>query len=200
MPSRSGEGRLAVVILVGLLIGICTAWGASSLVLAPRTAAPSVELQGTLAYYTLTSVGDLDGFVLTDGTQIHLPRHLARSLVFVARPGDSVMVRGAEPSGTPVVEAEEVHNELSGAALTRTGPKPRPDRGPSHLSGTVQFTLRGPDGELTGAVLQDGTVLRLSPEDPGQYAAQLTPGRLVTIQGRLLNTPFGRVVDVNRVE
>lgn len=200
MSSRSGEGRLIVVILVGLLIGICTAWGVGSLVLGSREYVSDVELRGILAHYTLTSAGDLDGFVLTDGTQIYLPRHLARSLPLVARPGDGVTVRGDRQAGTPVIGAEQVHNELSGAALTKTGPKPQPDRGLARLNGTVQFILHGPDGELTGAVLQDGTVLRLSPDNPDQYTAQLTPGRSVAVQGRLLSTPLGRVIGVNRIE
>lgn len=163
-------------------------------------ATPPVQLQGTLAHYTLTVTGEINGFVLADGTQVNVLRHLATSLVLVARPGDAVTVKGRRQRAGPAIDAEDVRNDMSGAVLSRRGPKPRPDLGSSEVTGKVQFMLHGPDGALDGVVLEDGTVLRLPPENTEQFAAQLTPGLPVVAQGRLLSTPFGRVVDVNRLE
>ncbi|HEY1431542.1 MAG TPA: hypothetical protein VGF39_07945, partial [Stellaceae bacterium] len=51
-------------------------------------------LQGKVAQYSLTPRGDVDGLILEDGTEIHLPPHLGAQLVFAIKPGDRVTVHG----------------------------------------------------------------------------------------------------------
>ena len=136
---------------------------------------PSMQSAGTLAHYTLTPKGDVDGFVLSDGTQIHLPPHLSTALVYTARPGDAVVVQGHRIKEGPVVEANEVRNQASGLSLIVAGPKDRAgeaEAGPARVDGKVQFTLRGPKGEINGAVLEDGTVLRMPPAEAAKQAAR----------------------------
>jgi hypothetical protein len=38
-------------------------------------------VSGTVAHYTLTPRGDVDGLVLTDGTEVSFPPHLSTELV-----------------------------------------------------------------------------------------------------------------------
>jgi hypothetical protein len=59
----------------------------------------------------------------------------------------------------------------------------------------VQTSLYGPAGDLNGAVLYDGTIVRMPPREAYQFASLLAPGQMVTVQGWALNTPYGRVVD-----
>src|SRR5579875_3896071 len=47
-------------------------------------------VHGTLEHYTLTPRGDVDGFVMSDGTEVHVPPPLSSALVFIAHPGDAV--------------------------------------------------------------------------------------------------------------
>ena len=49
---------------------------------------------GTVRFFTLTPRGDVDGFILADGTQVHVPPHLSTQLVAAVRLGDAVTVRG----------------------------------------------------------------------------------------------------------
>ena len=49
---------------------------------------------------------------------------------------------------------------------------------------------------MNGALLDDGTVLRLPPPVASQFASLLTPGQTVTAQGWGLNTAYGRVIEV----
>jgi hypothetical protein len=198
--ARSAEWRRAAAIIIALVVGLGVTLVTGSKVRASDPATRPVRLQGILAHYTLTTTGDINGFVLADGTQINVLRHLATSLVLVARPGDPVTVQGRRQKVGPAIDADDVRNDTSGAVLAGRGPKPRPDLGSSQVTGKVQFMLHGPDGALDGVVLEDGTVLRLPPENLEQFAAQLAPGLLVVAQGRLLSTPFGRVVDVNRLK
>ncbi|MFL5337059.1 MAG: hypothetical protein ACJ8H8_28740 [Geminicoccaceae bacterium] len=153
---------------------------------------------GTLAHYTLAPRGEVDGFVLSDGTQVHFPPHLAAALVFTARPGDAVTVQGRRHKNGPVIEANEIRNKASGIVFVNSGPKhPKEEAKPGQVTGKVQFTLHGPKGDVNGAILEDGTVLRLPPREA---ATQLAPGQAVTAAGPVVATPMGKVVEVNKLD
>jgi hypothetical protein len=63
------------------------------------------ETHGTVQRFTLTPRGELDGFMLTDGTQVHLPPHLSGELGAAVRIGDPVSVRGYRSPTVPLVVA-----------------------------------------------------------------------------------------------
>ena len=64
----------------------------------------------------------------------------------------------------------------------------------------MQFALHGPKGDLNGALLEDGTVLRLPPKEALRSAAQLTPGQRISATGQMVTTPMGRVVVVDKLD
>src|SRR5437899_3059042 len=49
-------------------------------------------IQGKVAQYSLTPRGDVDGLILDDGTEVHLPPHLGTQLVFLVKPGDGTQI------------------------------------------------------------------------------------------------------------
>ncbi len=51
-------------------------------------------IQGKVAEYSLTPRGDVDGLILADGTEVHMPPHLGTQLVYAVKPGDAVTIRG----------------------------------------------------------------------------------------------------------
>ena len=63
----------------------------------------------------------------------------------------------------------------------------------------MKYTLHGRKGEINGAMLEDGTVLRLPPHEAARNAARLAPGQTVTAEGPGLTTPMGRVVEVKKL-
>jgi len=67
------------------------------------------------------------------------------------------------------------------------------------VQGRVQRLLRRPAGDVDGALLDDGTVLRMPPHVAYQFATLLAPGQIVAAQGWGLNTAYGRVIDVQSV-
>jgi hypothetical protein len=101
--------------------------------------------------------GDLDGFVLTDGTDVHLPLHLSVQLAAAVRPGDSVLVRGGPPP--------------PGFGPPPPSGVPTPGTPRTSLNGRVQTSIYGPAGDLNGAVLEDGTIVRLPPPTANQSAS-----------------------------
>jgi hypothetical protein len=67
------------------------------------------------------------------------------------------------------------------------------------VPGAQQRLLRGPAGDVDGALLDNGTVLRMPPHVAYQFATLLAPGQTVAAQGWGLNTAYGRVIDVQSV-
>ncbi len=188
------------------------AWPAAAPSPLPAPAAPSAPLyvprqlpaiKGTVSRYTLTPRGDVDGLILADGTEVRFPPHLSTQLVYAVKPGDAVTVRGLEALSVPLVTAVSITNDASGQSVMDNGPgfgagskgPPQPGQMMS-VQRRVQTTLHGPRGEVNGAMLNDGTILRLPPPEAERFASLLAPGQAIALQGDELVTPMGRVVEV----
>jgi hypothetical protein len=66
-------------------------------------------------------------------------------------------------------------------------------------AGQVRQGLHGPRGDINGAVLDDGTQLKLPPPAAYQVLGWLQPGQTVAVRGYLLTNSFGRVMDVQAI-
>jgi hypothetical protein len=171
------------------------------------------ETRGTVQRFTLTPRGDLDGFVLADGTDVHFPPHLSAQLAAAVRPGDVVSVRGYRSPSVPLVVAAAVTVSATNQTVVDQGPPPpgfgpppppppgvpAPGAQPTSLNGNVQTPLYGPRGDLNGAVLDDGTIVRVPPPTAYQISNLLAPGQTITVQGWGLSTAYGRVIDAQAI-
>jgi hypothetical protein len=82
--------------------------------------------------------GDVDGFVLSDGTEVKFPPHQAEQLSGLVRRGDEVRVEGRRhetPHGDIHLHADRITAVASGRALDRDEPglppreaRPAPER------------------------------------------------------------------------
>jgi hypothetical protein len=63
----------------------------------------------------------------------------------------------------------------------------------------MRLSLHGPKGELRGAVLDDGTSLRMPPDSAAALTDYLTPGASIYAWGRGVKNRFGRVIDVDDI-
>jgi hypothetical protein len=171
------------------------------------------EIRGIVQRFTLTPRGELDGFLLADGTQVHLPPHLTTELAAAVRPGDPVTVRGYRSPSVPLVAAVEVTDSATNQTVIDQGPPPPGSRSPppppgvpapgaqqTSLNGKVERSLYGPAGDLNGAVLEDGTIIRLPPPVAAQSLSPLAPGQTIAVEGFALGTAYGRVIDAQSVE
>ncbi|WGD56035.1 hypothetical protein QA641_20335 [Bradyrhizobium sp. CB1650] len=158
------------------------------------------ESRGIVRQYTLTPRGDVDGIILTDGTEVKLPPHLTAQTVFVIHPGDAVSVRGLRARALPLVDAASITNVTTGKSVVDNGP---PDRRAGHdeqvINGRISILLHGKRGELNGVLLDDGTVLRLPPPEAERLQDWLRPGQAVSVRGQILDTALGKVVDVEAI-
>ncbi len=182
---------------------------------------------GEVQHFTLTPRGDIDGFILADGTEIKTPPHLSTALAYAVKRGDTVTVHGLRAAALPLVQAVSVTDEASGATVVDNG-GPRPGRGPApppppppgapdpavappnpasmaplpgltEAQGKIRMTLHGPAGDVNGALLEDGTALRLPPPEAARFAALLQPGQDLVAEGTVLSNPLGTVMEVRQL-
>ena len=187
-------------------VPVAAAWTQSA-----GDAAPLPTAAGRVAQYTLTPHGDVDGLILEDGTEIHLPPHLGPQLVRTVRPGDAVTVRGLRARAIPMMQAMAVTNDVTGASVADTG-SPDPASagrrggisgearlGEMLAQGTIRSQLHGPRGDFNGVLLTDGAVIRLPPPEAQRLSSRLQPGMSIAVQGPGSQGPLGRAIQAVRI-
>jgi hypothetical protein len=192
-----------VLLMSGLLAGtsgLAFAQGAATFDPAQLPA-----IKGKIAQYSLTPRGDVDGLILQDGTEVHLPPHLSAQLAYAVKPGDSVTVHGLKAITIPMVQAMSVTNDATGQTVTDTGPPGPGRRGPGTADqmltaqGRIKMQLHGPQGDLNGVLLDDGTIIHLPPPEALRLAAGLTPGQVIYAVGDGFVGPLGKVIAAQAV-
>ncbi|MFP3801484.1 hypothetical protein [Paraburkholderia sp. SIMBA_027] len=163
------------------------------------------EIRGEVVRFLLNPHGEIDGFVL-DSQQIHFPPNLANKLARHVATGEVVRVRGVKPRGANMLVAVSILTQ-SGVLILDEGPhhdgqrppKPHIERKPMEGSGGVVLSLFGPKGELRGALLDDGTSLRMPPHAATELASYLAPGAHVQAWGSGVRNRHGRTIEVDEI-
>ncbi|WP_322033859.1 hypothetical protein [Paraburkholderia sp. J76] len=166
------------------------------------------ETRGTVSRFLLNPHGELDGLVLGSRRlrQVHFPPHLSPQVVRLVAVGDEVRIRGVKPRGADMIAAVSITTK-SGKAILDEGPqgpgehrqRPEVEREPMQASGEVLLSLFGPKGELRGALLDDGTSLRMAPHAAAELASYLAPGFHVQAWGAGIRNRHGRTIDVDEI-
>jgi len=164
------------------------------------------ETAGTFERFVLNPHGEVDGFVLRDKKArilVHTPPHMDKELTRHLKQGEKVRVRGVRPRGADLLAAVAVIT-ASGREIVDNGPDhdrehPKVKHAPMAAEGTVELSLFGPKGELRGALLSDGTALRIGPKEAEHVALLLAPGAVVAARGDGLETKHGRVIHVDEI-
>lgn len=190
----------------GLMLGAVLLAGGVAMAQKPgasRDPATMPEFQGKVLQYELTPRGDVDGVILADGTEVHLPPHLGAQLVAAVKPGDDVTIRG-EKNGTTIRAGSIKAGEDGPAVVDRGPPAGRPGAGPQagprpagaamEASGVAKMALHGPRGELNGVLLEDGTAIHLPLKEAGRLADSLKPGQPVAVRGEGVSGPTDRSI------
>jgi hypothetical protein len=163
--------------------------------------------------FILSPRGEIDGLILSDGTEVKTPPRLSTSIAYAIKPGDTVTIHGLRAAAIPLLRATSITDRVSGRTVVDAGPGPGPEpgpRGPGQLAGNsspgtvevqgaIRMSLHGAAGEINGVLLTDGTVLRLPPETASSLGSLLQPGRAVVAQGDELTNTIGRVLEVRAI-
>jgi hypothetical protein len=211
MPTRSSV-RVTALTVVSLTSGTALAQPPAPPSPAAAWGQSAANISGMVRSFELTPAGDLEGFILADGTEVHLPPHLTQQLAGAVHVDDRVEVRGWRSTVPNFVVGTSVTNIGGGQTVVDQGPSPpgvmppplppgRPASGAQwgQVQGRVQQDLHGPAGDINGAVLDNGTELKLPPPAAFQVSGWLQPGQIVVAQGYMLTNAFGRVMDVQSI-
>jgi hypothetical protein len=165
------------------------------------------EVKGTVERFLLNPHGEIDGFVMNGETQapvlVHTPPHMEAELIRQVKAGDMVGVRGVRPRKGNLIAAIAVIS-TNGASIVDQGPghdhkHPKLEKRKMSAEGTVRLPLFGPKGELRGALLADGTTIRIGPKEAEQVAGLLAPATRIVVRGEGVETKHGRVVDAKEI-
>jgi hypothetical protein len=163
------------------------------------------EVTGTVAQFLVNRHGEADGFLLTDGGEVHVPPHLSSRLLRDVHPGSKVKVRGVRPRGVQMVAAVSI--DTAKGRILDEGPDVREDddaferakHGPMSAQGIVKQAIHGPKGEARGAVLEDGRIIRLPPHEAKRFSELLKKGSKISVNGEGATTSFGTVVEAHEI-
>ncbi len=171
---------------------------------------PSVlpTVQGRVAHFTLNPHGDIDGVLLDDDRQIHVPPHLGARLAKLVAVGDAIEARYVKPRDAEVFAAVSVGN-AAGKTLIDPGPPKKHEqpaapkapvaKRPMQVGGRVRVTLYAPKGEVCGAVLEDGAQVRVDPKANVELAGFFAKDADIQVWGEGFRRQGVTVVDVHDI-
>lgn len=170
------------------------------------------ETTGVVMRFLTTPVGEVDGFILEDETQVRFPVEMSTSVTNSLAIGDAVTVKGyettensmwAEKIITPKNANELVmQDEAKGKAAAPKKKREQAFRSLQSMtvSGEIDTLLHEPtSGEVSGFLLTEGSIVRLPPDirtpmhayDVGQY---------VEVMGYGSQNKFGKTVEASTVQ
>lgn len=165
--------------------------------------------EGIIERFTINGQGELDGLLLKTNAGevklVHFPSHMAHEVSKALRRGDWVGVRGVRPRDAELIAAIALES-AAGIEIQDHGPprhsipaKSEPKFLPMSADGQVRLTLFTPKGKVRGAILEDGTIVRLKLKEAEEIRHRLRPGARIYVQGTGLDTEHGRVIEVHTV-
>lgn len=156
---------------------------------------------GRITQFLINPNGDVDGLLLGDGTQVNFPPHLSAALIQVARIGDTVSVQGFRGYGAGAVHAGVITNTATRQSMVDQPPSPdRPPPPPAALTalnanGRVVRLLYTDRGDMNGAILEDGMIVRFPPPFGAQLQSVLQPNVQLTATGYGTQNAYGRALE-----
>jgi hypothetical protein len=168
---------------------------------------PAVE--GSVTQLIMNRNGELDGLLLLtragETRLVHFPPHMGPEVERTIRISGGVTVSGVKPRGAEVIAAVSLMT-ANGAVIVDRGPMDRHaesasagDRDVRHgveAARCVRISLFGPKGDLRGAILEDGTVLRMGKKEAARFAHLLRSGAFLAARGTAIVGPHGTMLDV----
>ena len=178
------------------------------------TAAAAAVASGTVQRLLTNPGGDIDGLLLTDGTQVNFPPQPARGAPSL-RVGDRVSVTGWRTPVDKLVRATAIRGGSGSGTgraplidAPRTGrPPPKPPGEAGDLaglaalntSGTIVRLLYTDRGDANGVLLDNGTLVRFPPHVGAAMRDTLQPGRPLHARGWGSRGAAGNAIEANAI-
>jgi hypothetical protein len=192
------------------LAGLCLtlAAGALAQTAPPRPlwfdAAQLPSFTGTVERYLGNPAGETDALILREGPQVIFPPDIASALREAAPPGRPVVVFGIRARAAPVITMlgyappGETPPVMLDRFYWRHGrAEPKPER--MAVGGTVHQPYWSAQGEVIGAVLEDGTVIVVPRDRAEAFRELLKPGATIAAEGQGQAGETGRAILADKV-
>lgn len=187
----------------------------------PQAIAPTTTIQGTVRSLSYGPAEDVNGIILDQGTEVHVPPDQADQLNSLAPIGARIQVSGwihTGPLGDTHVDATTITNPSSRATMSFATPPPAPGPGAppppppplavapqsgpvssdsgmdTTITGSVRSFNYGPAGEVNGVILDQGTVVYFPPDQAGQITQLAQVGSRIRVRGALRQGPAGNAL------
>ncbi|HVI55712.1 MAG TPA: hypothetical protein VM621_11775 [Luteibacter sp.] len=167
------------------------------------SAQQQVNITGLISRFLVNPNGDVDGMLLDGRTQVTVPPPLGNALARKAKAGDRVAIDGFRIGALPLVRAASI-GLSNGERLTDTpplppvAPPPPPPLQPMQANGRVVQPVYGPRGDVAGAILDNGPIVRVPPP-AARNNPLLRPGAHLSAKGFGIDSPFGRAMQVTAI-
>ncbi len=161
---------------------------------------------GTVERYLVNPRGEVDSLLFREGPQVVFPPDLADMIRQAVPPGRPIIVWGIRARTAPVITmlaftpnaetppgvVERFYWRLGGRAALDQAER-------LSVHGTVKAPYYAPQGEIAGAVLEDGTVITVPPGTAEPLRDLLRAGARLAVEGRGVTLDIGRGVAAERI-
>lgn len=161
---------------------------------------------GTVERYLVNPRGETDALLFREGPQIVFPPEFGDAVRQAAQPGRPIIVWGIRARSAPVITmlAFAPNNEASPVVVERVywrllGRAALEQAARMTVAGTVKAPYFAPQGEIAGAILDDGTVVTVPPGTAEALRDLLRPGARLAAEGRGVAGEGGRAVAAERI-
>ncbi|WP_203073767.1 hypothetical protein [Falsiroseomonas ponticola] len=161
---------------------------------------------GTVERYLINPRGETDALLFREGPQIVFPPDVAQAVRDAAPAGRPIIVWGIRARHAPVItmlafapNAESVPGVVD-RFYWRLGGRSAAERAERvSVAGTVKAPYFAPQGEVAGAILDDGTVITLPPGASDGLRDLLRPGARLAAEGPGVAGDHGRALAADRI-
>ncbi len=156
---------------------------------------------GTVERYLLNPRGETDALLFREGPQVVFPPDVADAVRGAAAVGKPIVVWGIRARSAPVITMlafapnTEVSPQVVDRFYWRLGARALPEQAQElQLQGVVKAPYYTPQGEVAGAILEDGSVVLLPRDAMEPFRDLLKAGAKLAASGRGHATDAGRAI------
>jgi hypothetical protein len=161
---------------------------------------------GTVERYLLNPRGETDALLFREGPQIVFPPEFGDQVRQAVHAGRPIIVWGIRARSAPVITmlAFAPNNETEPVVVERfywrlLGRAALDQAERVSVAGVVKAPYFAPQGEVAGAVLEDGTVVTIPPGTAEPLRDLLRPGARLAAEGRGVATDAGKALAAERI-
>ncbi|OUJ01432.1 hypothetical protein HK15_08120 [Acetobacter orientalis] len=162
------------------------------------------QFTGKVAQFLPAPHGGVLGVVLTDGTQVLVSPDQGHTVAGLIKPGDTVSIQGLKARSLPLIRAFSLTSprgrSMQDSFIVMPQQSPEMITGPDLvLHGDIWMPLYDLNGQVSGVILKDHTVIYLAPREATRLAAWLKAGQNIYAVGTGTSGELGIAIDAREI-